>query len=306
MGESSPPDNETALVSSLTSEARARGINLEPSPPRQPEQNPYAERYGGLISSIARQLTQDAKLPPSLWHEAARATIYIQNRIPHRALGWRSPSEALADYLGDHAPHWLKAKPDLSDLRIYGCKAYVRIHNIPKLSKLAPRAEVGYLVGYDASNIWRIWVPGKKRVIRARDVEFDETQFFTPGGEDSPIRIFDQTDQLISTLDDYVSQRILDDIDIPESEPSDIPAAPPSDDTPGHQAVVWDLTYLCLIIALLRQLIPLLLLLKLIPLLPLLRRTSFLEICLQLLTRAMRLTSFWLTIEPTSTSFTPS
>ncbi|KAJ5135504.1 uncharacterized protein N7515_004782 [Penicillium bovifimosum] len=70
--------------------------------------------------------------------------------------------------------------------------------------------------------------------------------------------------------------------------------------------VVWDLTYLCLIIALLRQLIPLLLLLKLIPLLPLLRRTSFLEICLQLLTRAMRLTSFWLTIEPTPTSFTSS
>ncbi|KAJ5542752.1 hypothetical protein N7461_008755 [Penicillium sp. DV-2018c] len=67
--------------------------------------------------------------------------------------------------------------------------------------------------------------------IRARDVESDETQFFTPGEEDSPIRFFDQTDQLISTLDDYVSQRIVDDIDIPDSESS-----ASSSDSSGHQA----------------------------------------------------------------------
>ena len=124
---------------------------------------------------MSRQMVTDAGLPSYLWHEAAKASIYIQNRIPHRSLGWQSPSEALAAYLGDRAPHWLQAKPDLSNLRVFGCKAFVRIENIPKIAKLAPRAAIGFLVGYDASNIWRIWIPAKRRIIRARDVEFDET-----------------------------------------------------------------------------------------------------------------------------------
>ena len=102
---------------------------------------------------MSRQMVEDAGLPSYLWPEAARTSIYIQNRIPHRALGWQSPSEALAAYLGDRAPHWLQAKPDLSNLRIFGCKAFVRIENIPRIAKLAPRAAIGFLVSYDTSNI---------------------------------------------------------------------------------------------------------------------------------------------------------
>ncbi|KAJ5143087.1 uncharacterized protein N7515_001874 [Penicillium bovifimosum] len=215
-------DNETALVSTISSEAQARGINFETAPSHQPEQNGYAERYGALITSMARQLTEDAGLPHSLWHEASMAAIYIQNRIPHHALDWKSPSEVLASHLGEKAPHWLQLKPDLSNLRVYGCKAFVRTHNIPRLAKLAPRAEIGYLVGYEASNIWRIWIPAKKRIIRARDVEFDETKFYKGEEEHSPIKLYDDSSKLISTLDDYTSSRIIDDIDIPDitEEPS--------------------------------------------------------------------------------------
>ncbi|KAJ5124630.1 uncharacterized protein N7515_008455 [Penicillium bovifimosum] len=209
-------DNETALVSTISSEAQARGINFETAPSHQPEQNGYAERYGALITSMARQLTEDAGLPHSLWHEASRAAIYIQNRIPHHALDWKSPSEVLASHLGEKAPHWLQLKPDLSNLRVYGCKAFVRTHNIPRLAKLAPRAEIGYLVGYEASNIWRIWIPAKNRIIRARDVEFDETKFYKGEEEHSPIKLYDDSSQLISTIDDYTSSCIFDDIDIPD------------------------------------------------------------------------------------------
>jgi len=42
------------------------------------------------------------------------------------------------------------------------------------------RTYIGYLVGYDSSNIFRIWVPHRKRVIRARDVNFDETKRYNP------------------------------------------------------------------------------------------------------------------------------
>ena len=185
-------DNETALILSLLSEARSRGLNLKLSLSYTLEQNPFAERYGALISAMSRQMVKDAGLPSYLWPEAARTSIYIQNRIPHRSLGWQSPSEALSSYLGDRAPHWLQAKPDLSNLRIFGCKAFVRIENILRIAKLAPRAAIGFLVGYDASNIWRIWIPAKRRVIRARDVEFDETQFFADKAP-FPIQILDDS-----------------------------------------------------------------------------------------------------------------
>ncbi|CEJ61375.1 hypothetical protein PMG11_09910 [Penicillium brasilianum] len=165
---------------------------------------------------MARQMTQGAGLPSYLWNEASLTAIYIQNRIPHRSLDWKSPSEALADYLRDKAPHWLKRLPDLSNIRVFGCKAFVRINNIPKLAKMSPRAAIGYLVGYDASNIWRIWIPSKRRIVRARDVEFDETRFYSDEIPPHRIEIIDDSSQLLLTLDDLAATRILDEIDLPE------------------------------------------------------------------------------------------
>ena len=46
-------NNETALVPSLSSEARSRGLNLELSLSYTLEQNPFAERYGALISAMS-------------------------------------------------------------------------------------------------------------------------------------------------------------------------------------------------------------------------------------------------------------
>jgi hypothetical protein len=47
--------------------------------------------------------------------------------------------------------------------------------------KLNQRAEIGYMVGYDSTNIWRIWNPANGySIIRARDVYFDEGRLFDP------------------------------------------------------------------------------------------------------------------------------
>jgi hypothetical protein len=74
----------------------------------------------------------------------------------------------------------MKLKPDLSNIRVFGCKTYVRINNIPRLQKMRPRAMIGYLMGYKASNIWRIWVPRAYKVINTRDCVFDKTSFYAP------------------------------------------------------------------------------------------------------------------------------
>lgn len=85
-------------------------------------------------------------------------------------------------------------------------------------------------MGYDASNIWRIWIPTKRRIVRARDVEFDETQFYSSGEAPFPIRILDDSYETIATLDESASTRILDEIDIPESP--NLPTTPSLD--PGQ------------------------------------------------------------------------
>jgi hypothetical protein len=79
-------DNEKALSDFFNQQATARGIKLETTPPYQPNQNGYTERYSALISKIARQMTIDTNLPSYLWPEAAKTAIYIQNRIPHRSI----------------------------------------------------------------------------------------------------------------------------------------------------------------------------------------------------------------------------
>jgi hypothetical protein len=46
--------------------------------------------------------------------------------------------------------------------------------------KFEPRAKLGYLVAYDASNIWDIWLPTQKKVVRARDIVFQEESRYNP------------------------------------------------------------------------------------------------------------------------------
>ncbi|KAG5916379.1 hypothetical protein E4U61_003670 [Claviceps capensis] len=41
-------------------------------------------------------------------------------------------------------------------------------------------AHNGYLVGYAASNFYRIWVPSLGRVVTTRNVTFDENIFYDP------------------------------------------------------------------------------------------------------------------------------
>ena len=54
---------------------------------------------------------------------------------------------------------------------------------IKRGDKLGPRVSIGHLVGYDLTNIYRIWIPSLCKVIWTRDVIFDETLFYDPKGQ---------------------------------------------------------------------------------------------------------------------------
>ena len=66
--------------------------------------------------------------------------------------------------------------------------------------KLDPRAHIGYLVGYDSTNIYRIWIPHKGVVISTQDVIFDEKTFFDGKRTDLSNELIDELDTLIKKI----------------------------------------------------------------------------------------------------------
>jgi len=151
------------------------GILPERTAPDTPDQNGPSERSGGVIVGKARRLRIDALLPEDLWPEFIRTAVYLMNRSPTRILDWQTPIERLGQLLAIN-----KRKPNLFQVKIYGCRSYARIRNLPKKRKVAARALIGYLVGYEGTNIFRIWIPQKRKVIRTRDVTFNEEKLYDP------------------------------------------------------------------------------------------------------------------------------
>lgn len=144
-----------------------KGIRFTPSAPYSPQQNRSIERAGGIITQFARSIHVDSGLLQNLWPELFLTAVHILNLMPTKSLGWESPMYKTYKIMGKQLP------PDVSHLRIIGSKAYVRDATVPKGQKLQPRAKVGWLTGFEATNIWRVWIPDLKRIIRTRDVKFD-------------------------------------------------------------------------------------------------------------------------------------
>jgi hypothetical protein len=71
--------------------------------------------------------------------------------------------------------------PNLLYLRVIDCRAYIQIPKIPRLKKMDPRAFIGYLVGYKSTNLFRIWVLQRRRVIVTQDVTFNKDSIYNPG-----------------------------------------------------------------------------------------------------------------------------
>lgn len=176
-------DGEASLGGEVDTWIRDEGYTLERSAPYTQEQNGLAEASGYRLTVIATALKGMSKFPASLWPEMYKTAAYILNRSPTQVLAWETPYGELQKLLGVQ-----DYKPDVSHLRVYGCRAYVHIQNRKKLDRLEPRAQIGYLIGYNSTNIFRIWIPQLDRVIVSRDVVFDETKTYDPAFEHQHIQ----------------------------------------------------------------------------------------------------------------------
>ena len=102
-----------------------------------------------------------AKLPHFLWVEIYKAAVYLNNRTPKYHLRWQTPYESFYTYLAYRDGILVKdRKPSQAHLRAYGCKAFAMTADAHerrnRRQKLNPKAWIGYLVGYNSTNIYRV------------------------------------------------------------------------------------------------------------------------------------------------------
>lgn len=186
-------DGETGVGSTTEHWLSQQGITLNRSPPFTQDQNGGAERSGGVIISRARAMHIDSELPGYMWPEVVMAAGYLLNRTPRQKHHWKTPLEVLGTSIG-----LKESKPKIQHIRVYGCRAYPLIQNQPKLAKLDPRCSIGYLVGWDSTNVFRVWIPTLQKVIRTRDVTFDESIRYNPRYPEPPLP--EQVIEVIETI----------------------------------------------------------------------------------------------------------
>jgi hypothetical protein len=156
--------------------------------------------------------------------------------MPREANLWKSPIETFTKWLrqnGRDVPE-LHDKPDLTNLYAYGCRAYPLkesiLEDIDRIERrTSPRTHIGYLVGYEGSNIYRIWVPSEATVLRIRDVDFNEDEFFDPEAEQRPEEPLNSFQ-----LEEPGPEPIMDDSD--SDIESTIHVATPDDEEDSHEA----------------------------------------------------------------------
>ncbi|KAI0997575.1 hypothetical protein K3495_g10612 [Podosphaera aphanis] len=158
-------DDEATIGEAAEKILSSFGIVRLRSCPDTPAQNGAGEISGKVIIQAARCLRIEAQLPKNLWPWICGSAAYLLNRTPTKKLSYHTPFEKITGKL-----------PFLGHLHRIGSKAFALDKNLPKRDKMEARAHIGYLVGFEGTNIYQIWIPHfkgkKKNVIRTRDVVF--------------------------------------------------------------------------------------------------------------------------------------
>jgi hypothetical protein len=101
--------------------------------------------------------------------------VYITNRVATRVLNSKTLYQCFIDDVFSEKPEHI---PLVSHIRVIGYRTYVLIEKEKRIAseKLAPRAKVGILVGFEGHYIYRVYIPLKRRVVHTSHCRFDEGQ----------------------------------------------------------------------------------------------------------------------------------
>lgn len=150
---------------------KMKGIIHEGTGAHQPQQNGVAERINRTLCEKARCMLYFQDLPRSFWAEAIQTANVIRNFVPTKILGDCSPHEK-----------WFGKKPNISHLKVFGCKAYVFIPSDNR-KKWDAKSRLCTFLGYEGRN-YRFMDDTTRRVVVSGTAKFLEAPKIVPMEEE--------------------------------------------------------------------------------------------------------------------------
>ena len=141
-------------------------IEHEVTVPASPEMNGLTERMNRTILEKAKCMCAHAGLPCSLWAEAASTATYMYNQLPNMPLKGKSPHKV-----------WYNRKPDLSNLRVFGCVAYALVPAAKRRKFDDHTMKMKFLSYHEGHRGYKLMEQGGTCVFYRTDVTFDEDNF---------------------------------------------------------------------------------------------------------------------------------
>jgi len=154
--------------------ANEKGISIEPCPPYVHELNGVAEKLNRTIMNSARCLLYEANVNLRYWPEVIRTATYLKNRtFTKSTIEDKTPFEI-----------FFGKRPDLSNLKLFGSKVFIRVPEEKRESKWDRKADVGILLGYENVG-YRVLINGRIAVARHVDIVEDRENLVGFSGDDN-------------------------------------------------------------------------------------------------------------------------
>jgi hypothetical protein len=143
----------------------SKGIEHQTTVPYTSQQNGVVERANRTIVERIVAVMRSERLPASLWAQIAETVVYVKNRSPTAAVKRSTPFQLA-----------FGVAPNLSNLRVLGCAAWVLIPKKKRSSKLSDRGILCCFLGYCLTQkAWKFWNPMTQKIVVSRDAIFDES-----------------------------------------------------------------------------------------------------------------------------------
>jgi len=138
---------------------KAEGIARHKTVVNTPQQNGVAKRMNRILLERARCILSNTDLGKEFWAEAISTTCYLVNRSPNTYIKCKTPKEV-----------WSGKLTEYSNLRVFGCPAYVHVNK----GKLEARANKGVFVGYPMNvKGYKVWCPVTSKFLISRYFIFE-------------------------------------------------------------------------------------------------------------------------------------